>query len=100
MALFLHDLGHRCLIGENHEGEPTRSIGLSVVDDFDGLDFSIILKVSLEEIFVGVTRATDEQLSVLFITHGVNQIFTMSKLRMNSLECPVVQLVLILKVIF
>ena len=45
-------------------------VGIPIIDDFDRLDFSKILKVIFESLFIGIPRPTDEQLAIFFVTHG------------------------------
>jgi len=40
-------------------------IGVSVIDDFHGLNLSKILEVGFEGVFVRISRASDEQLPIL-----------------------------------
>lgn len=69
VALLPYDFVERTLIGENDESEAARPIGVSVIDDFHGLNLSKILEVGFEGVFVRISRASDEQLPILFVSH-------------------------------
>ena len=44
-------------------------VGFSVIDDLDRLDRAKSLEAGLQHVFVGISRASHEQLSIIFVTH-------------------------------
>jgi len=67
--------GHICdrsLILEDDETETTGSIGVSVVDDFDGLDGAEGSEIIFQHGLICIARAADENFAVVFVPHCVD----------------------------